>query len=181
MKNPFTIPLIIFTPIIYLLFVLSLEPKFSFNFLSPPYRFTIFFTRLSKSDISYCKMMAGRQINQFSAKQTFNDCKKERKSYLKEEKQSNFLCKKREDRFHRLIADKNYLEKRAGSVWFPKNNESIIQNIEKNYGKYDKWGKRWFKYPIKDLGKLSKDQKALYKIGNKLTAFRKCSFYDIGL
>ena len=49
-------------------------------------------------------MMAGREINQFSAKQTFNDCKNERKSYLKEEKQSNFLCKKKEDRFNRLTS-----------------------------------------------------------------------------
>ena len=178
MKNPFTIPLIIFTPIFYLLFVLSLEPKFSFKFLSPPYRFTIFFTRLSKSDVSYCKMMAGREINQFSAKQTFNDCKNERKSYLKEEKQSNFLCKKKEDRFNRLTSF-HYAGKKSGSFWFP--DKYIIENIERNYGKYDKWGKKWFEYPMKDLGKLSKDQKHIYKIGNKLTAFRKCSFYDIGL
>ena len=118
--------------------------------------------------------MAGREINQFSAKQTFNDLKM-RKSYLK--KNSKFsLQKKKIDLIdlHHFI-----MQKKSGSFWFP--DKYIIENIEKNYGKYDKWGKKWFEYPMKDLGKLSKDQKHIYKIGNKLTAFRKCSFYDIGL
>ena len=143
--------------------------------------------KLTWGEIEDCKNKARKEINEFSARQTFEDCKKYKKKakkdsikYLKDlkKKQDNW-CKKNKGTYRtNLVKYENLTKQRRSTTDYKK----IWEFIDKSFGKKPLPGKRryvsrsLFDYPpeaFKDFPDL-KAELAFWR--SNIVPFDKCNY-----
>ena len=136
-----------------------------------------FWNKLSDKDIKYCKIQASKEINQFSAKMTFEDCKKERKKINKAIKNREIWCKQNKNKYTDLIIKENSLYSKIYS-----NDKYIYSTIwEMLRAKYDKatrLNKRWLDFPAEDFEYSFPNVYRYVKFRDKMRKYSVCDYFN---
>ena len=167
--------------------------------ISFPIASNAFWITLSESEIDNCKRKARKELNEFSAKQMFEDCKKDTKKLKKvfQEKQKENekiarWCKANKKFYRTNLVELNKLEKvrRSSTVYkeiweFIDNKFGLIplKNTEA-YSKYVETGNKWqakhsrriYDYPADAFVDFPSLQKELIFRRKNIDPFEKCNY-----